>query len=209
MNFRAIFKSNFKGCATLLSLFFIFQVQIFAKERVVALFTEKIEDTFIFRINILKTAPCKLYGIKLYDVQKCTKDKKLIEEFNNFYKDQIYKFIRPGQNFYISSNKNLGDSWLCEVSNESKILNKTLVKHSLAIPKTKEYKKIKLNKKKSEIEKKFPQIFECLSGKKPEEKKPEKPKETNSTKRSEEDKPKIIIEFRKQFGEDFGRDFGE
>ncbi|QKG28915.1 hypothetical protein [Campylobacter sp. RM16187] len=209
MNLCAIFKPSFKGCATFVSIFFILQIQVLAKERVVALFTEKIEDTFVFKINILKTAPCKLYGIEFYDVEKCTKDKKLIEEFNIFYKDQIYKFIKPGQNFYISSNKSLGDRWLCEVSNESKILNKTLVKYSLAIPTTKEYKKIKLDKKKSEIEKKFPKIFECLSGKKSEAKEPEKPKEINSTKTLEEEKPKIIIEFRKQFGEDFGRDFGE
>ena len=205
---RAIFESKFKSCATFVILFLTLQISAFAKDKVVGLFIETIDDTFVFKINILKTAPCKLYGVELYDIKKCSKDSAVIDEFNKFYKREIYKFIKPGKNFYISSSKNLGDRWLCEVSDNSKILNKTLVKHSLALPKTKEYKKIKINENKSELEKKFPEIFECLTGEK-REKEIQKPKEEEIIIKQEEEKPKIIIELRKQFGDDFGKDFGE
>lgn len=210
MSLHAIFKLKFKCCVVFISLFLALHSTSFAKDnKVVAVFTELIDDVFVFKVNILRTVPCELYGIELYDINKCSKERSEIEEFNKFYKGQIYKILKPGQNFYISSRKNLGDRWLCEISDNGKIYNKTLVKNSLAKPTAKEYKKIKVDEDKNAIEKKFPKIFECLSGKKREAEKIEATKEPEEATKPEEEKPKIIIEFRKQFGEDFGKDFGE
>ncbi|QKF92579.1 hypothetical protein CORI_1396 [Campylobacter sp. CCUG 57310] len=194
---HAIFKLKFKSCVALF-VFLLIPTFALADQKVIATFVKKInDDTFVFKINPIKSAPCKLYGIEIYKLKKCIDDEKQLEEFNKFYEDEIYKFIKPGRNFYLEAKQNLGDRWLCEVSDNSRILNKTLVKNALAKPKNKEYKKIKVTSNK--IKDKFPEIFECFqSGKKPEA----KPKEDNEQEilwdetQEEEEKPKIQIEFK-------------
>ncbi|MDO5045534.1 hypothetical protein [Campylobacter sp.] len=178
-----------------LFLFLFALTPAFSDQKIIATFAKKIDkDTFVFKINILKSAPCKLYGIEIYDVKKCSDDKKAIEEFNKFYEEQIYGFLKPGRNFYLEGKQNLGDRWLCEVSDNQKIINKTLVKNALAKPKAKSYKKIKVTSNK--IKDKFPEIFECFqSGKKPEIKPQEEPKDRQEL-LWQEDEPKIKIEFK-------------
>lgn len=193
---HAIFKLKFKGCVALF-LFLLTLTPVLADQKIVATFAKKIDkDTFVFKINAIKSAPCKLYGIEIYDVKKCSDDEKQIEEFNKFYEDEIYKFIKPGRNFYLEGKQNLSNRWLCEVTDNKKVLNKTLVKNALAKPKNKEYKKIKVTS--NRIRDKFPEIFECLeTGKKPELKPKEDSKqEVLWDETQEEEKPKIQIEFK-------------
>lgn len=128
-------------------------------------------------------APCKLANVKFYDGAKCIKDKKELENFTKSYDKEIKKIFRPERNYYVLTLKNLGDRWLCEVSDESRILNKTLVKNGLAAPTSKEYQKIEV--KEDWAKKNHAEIYECLTGKKLEdEKAKEKPKkaENNATK---------------------------
>ena len=155
------------------------------REKVVkeVLFLEKIldYDTFVFRLNAAVIAPCKLANVKFYDGSKCIKDKKELENFSKSYDKEIKKIFRPERNYYVLTLKNLGDRWLCEVSDESRILNKTLVKNSLALPTSKEYQKIEV--KEDWAKKNHAEIYECLTGKKlEEEKKKPKKAENNTTK---------------------------
>ena len=158
------------------------------REKVVkeVLFLEKIldYDTFVFRLNAAVIAPCKLANVKFYDGSKCIKDKKELENFSKSYDKEIKKIFRPERNYYVLTLKNLGDRWLCEVSDESRILNKTLVKTGLASPTSKEYQKIEV--KEDWAKKNHAEIYECLTGKKLEEEK-EKPKkaENNATKNAQ------------------------
>ncbi|EET79697.1 hypothetical protein CSHOW_0604 [Campylobacter showae] len=147
------------------------------------LFLEKILDynTFVFRLNAAVIAPCKLANVKFYDGSKCIKDNKELENFTKSYDKEIKKIFRPERNYYVLTLKNLGDRWLCEVSDESRILNKTLVKNGLALPTSKEYQKIEV--KEDWAEKNHAEIYECLTGKKLEEpKKKSKKAENNATK---------------------------
>ena len=147
------------------------------------LFLEKILDynTFVFRLNAAVIAPCKLANVKFYDGAKCIKDKKELENFAKSYDKEIKKIFRPERNYYVLTLKNLSDRWLCEVSDESRILNKTLVKNGLAAPTSKEYQKIDV--KEDWVKKNHSQIYECLTGKKLEEpKKKPKKAENNATK---------------------------
>ena len=114
-------------------------------------------DTFVFRLNAAVIAPCKLANVKFYDGSKCIKDKKELENFSKSYDKEIKKIFRPERNYYVLTLKNLGDRWLCEVSDESRILNKTLVKNSLALPTSKEYQKIEV---KEDWAKKNPELEE-------------------------------------------------
>lgn len=147
------------------------------------LFLEKIldYDTFIFRLNAAVIAPCKLANVRFYNGAKCIKDKKELENFSKSYDKEIKKIFRPERNYYVLTLKNLGDRWLCEVSDESRILNKTLVKNGLAAPTSKEYQKIDV--KEDWAKKNHAEIYECLTGKKlEEEKKKPKKAENNATK---------------------------
>ncbi len=195
------------------------------------LFLEKIldYDTFVFRLNAAVIAPCKLANVKFYDGAKCIKNKKELENFSKSYDKEIKKIFRPGRNYYVLTLKNLGDRWLCEVSDESKILNKTLVKNGLAAATSKEYQKIKI--KEDWVKKNHSQIYECLTDKKLEEpKKKSKKAENNATKnaQTEQDSPNEQptqtqpqtppppMESQgngpvnlKELGIEFGKDFGE
>lgn len=158
------------------------------REKVVkeVLFLEKILDynTFVFRLNAAVIAPCKLANVKFYNGAKCIKDKKELENFTKSYDKEIKKIFRPERNYYVLTLKNLGDRWLCEVSDESRILNKTLVKNGLAAPTSKEYQKIEV--KEDWAKKNHAEIYECLTGKKlEEEKKKTKKVENNATKNAQ------------------------
>ena len=204
------------------------------REKVVkeVLFLEKIldYDTFIFRLNAAVIAPCKLANVKFYDGSKCIKDKKELENFSKSYDKEIKKIFRPGRNYYVFTLKNLGDRWLCEISDESKILNKTLVKNGLAAATSKEYQKIKI--KEDWVKKNHSQIYECLTDKKLEEpKKKSKKAENNATKNAQTEQdslgsqptqtqpqtpPSMPMESQgngpvnlKELGIEFGKDFGE
>ena len=199
------------------------------REKVVkeVLFLEKIldYDTFVFRLNAAVIAPCKLADVKFYDGSKCIKDKKELENFSKSYDKEIKKIFRPERNYYVLTLKNLGDRWLCEVSDESKILNKTLVKTGLASPTSKEYQKIEV--KEDWAKKNHAEIYECLTGKKLEEEK-EKPKkaENNATKNAQTEQNSLgsqpsqtqpmPMESQgngpvnlKELGVEFGKDFGD
>jgi len=203
------------------------------REKVVkeVLFLEKILDynTFVFRLNAAVIAPCKLANVKFYDGSKCIKDKKELENFSKSYDKEIKKIFRPERNYYVLTLKNLGDRWLCEVSNESRILNKTLVKNGLASPTSKEYQKIEV--KEDWAKKNHAEIYECLTGKKLEEpKKKAKKAESNATKNAQTEQnspnkqpaqtqPQTVpapMESQgnspvnlKELGIEFGKDFGE
>ena len=204
------------------------------REKVVkeVLFLEKIldYDTFIFRLNAAVIAPCKLANVKFYDGSKCIKDKKELENFSKSYDKEIKKIFRPGRNYYVFTLKNLGDRWLCEISDESKILNKTLVKNGLAAATSKEYQKIEV--KEDWAKKNHSQIYECLTGKKLEEpKKKPKKAENNATKNAQTEQnspspqptqtqpqtpPSMPMESQgngpvnlRELGVEFGKDFGE
>ena len=158
------------------------------REKVVkeVLFLEKIldYDTFVFRLNAAVIAPCKLANVKFYDGSKCIKDNKELENFTKSYDKEIKKIFRPKRNYYVLTLKNLGDRWLCEVSDESKILNKTLVKNGLAAPTSEGYQKIEV--KEDWTKKNHAEIYECLTGKKlEEEKKKPKKAENNATKNAQ------------------------
>ena len=128
--------------------------------------------------------------------------------------------------------KNLGDRWLCEVSDESRILNKTLVKNDLAAPTSKEYQKIDV--KEDWVKKNHSEIYECLTGKKLEDEKvKKKPKkaENNATKNDQTEQnptseqptktqlqtpPPAPMESQgngpvnlRELGVEFGKDFGD
>lgn len=196
------------------------------------LFLEKIldYDTFVFRLNAAVIAPCKLANVKFYNGAKCIKDKKELENFSKSYDKEIKKIFRPGRNYYVFTLKNLGDRWLCEISDESKILNKTLVKNGLAAATSKEYQKIKI--KEDWVKKNHSQIYECLTDKKLEEpKKKSKKAENNATKNAQTEQdslgsqptqtqpqtpPSMPMESQgngpvnlKELGIEFGKDFGE
>ena len=204
------------------------------REKVVkeVLFLEKIldYDTFVFRLNAAVIAPCKLANVKFYNGAKCIKDKKELENFSKSYDKEIKKIFRPGRNYYVFTLKNLGDRWLCEISDESKILNKTLVKNGLAAATSKEYQKIKI--KEDWVKKNHSQIYECLTDKKLEEpKKKSKKAENNATKNAQTEQdslgsqptqtqpqtpPSMPMESQgngpvnlKELGIEFGKDFGE
>ena len=204
------------------------------REKVVkeVLFLEKIldYDTFVFRLNAAVIAPCKLANVKFYDGSKCIKDKKELENFTKSYDKEIKKIFRPKRNYYVLTLKNLGDRWLCEVSDESKILNKTLVKNGLAAPTSEGYQKIEV--KEDWTKKNHAEIYECLTGKKlEEEKKKPKKAENNATKNvqteqnpaSEQPKqtqpqtpPPMPMESQgngpvnlRELGVEFGKDFGD
>ena len=204
------------------------------REKVVkeVLFLEKIldYDAFIFRLNAAVIAPCKLANVKFYNGAKCIKDKKELENFSKSYDKEIKKIFRPGRNYYVFTLKNLGDRWLCEISDESKILNKTLVKNGLAAATSKEYQKIKI--KEDWVKKNHSQIYECLTDKKLEEpKKKSKKAENNATKNAQTEQdslgsqptqtqpqtpPSMPMESQgngpvnlKELGIEFGKDFGE
>ena len=199
------------------------------REKVVkeVLFLEKILDynTFVFRLNAAVIAPCKLANVKFYDGSKCIKDKKELENFSKSYDKEIKKIFRPERNYYVLTLKNLGDRWLCEVSDESSILNKTLVKNSLASPTSKGYQKIEV--KEDWAKKNHSEIYECLTGKKlEEEKKKPKKAENNATKNAQTEQnspnkqpaqtPPLPMESQgngpvnlKELGVEFGKDFGE
>ena len=206
------------------------------REKVVkeVLFLEKIldYDTFIFRLNAAVIAPCKLANVKFYDGSKCIKDKKELENFSKSYDKEIKKIFRPERNYYVLTLKNLGDRWLCEVSDESRILNKTLVKNGLAAPNSKEYQKIEV--KEDWAKKNHAEIYECLTGKKLEdEKAKKKPKKTenNATKNDQTEQnpaseqptqtqpqtpPPAPMESQgngpvnlRELGVEFGKDFGD
>nr|WP_314888918.1 hypothetical protein [uncultured Campylobacter sp.] len=158
------------------------------REKVVkeVLFLEKIldYDTFVFRLNAAVIAPCKLANVKFYNGAKCIKDNKELENFTKSYDKEIKKIFRPKRNYYVLTLKNLGDRWLCEVSDESKILNKTLVKNGLAAPTSEGYQKIEV--KEDWTKKNHAEIYECLTGKKlEEEKKKPKKAENNATKNAQ------------------------
>ena len=158
------------------------------REKVVkeVLFLEKIldYDTFVFRLNAAVIAPCKLANVKFYDGSKCIKDNKELENFTKSYDKEIKKIFRPKRNYYVLTLKNLGDRWLCEVSDESKILNKPLVKNGLAAPTSEGYQKIEV--KEDWTKKNHAEIYECLTGKKlEEEKKKPKKAENNATKNAQ------------------------
>ena len=195
------------------------------------LFLEKIldYDTFIFRLNAAVIAPCKLANVKFYNGAKCIKDKKELENFSKSYDKEIKKIFRPERNYYVLTLKNLGDRWLCEVSDESRILNKTLVKNGLAAPTSKEYQKIEV--KEDWVKENHAEIYECLTGKKLEEEKT-KPKkaENNATKNAQTEQnspnkqpaqtqPQTVpspMESQgngpvnlKELGVEFGKDFGD
>ena len=188
------------------------------------------DDTFVFRLNAAVIAPCKLANVKFYDGAKCIKDKKELENFTKSYDKEIKKIFRPERNYYVLTLKNLGDRWLCEISDESKILNKTLVKHGLAAATSKEYQKIKI--KEDWVKKNHSQIYECLTDKKLEEpKKKSKKAENNATKNAQTEQdslgsqptqtqpqtpPSMPMESQgngpvnlKELGIEFGKDFGE
>ena len=203
------------------------------REKVVkeVLFLEKIldYDTFVFRLNAAVIAPCKLANVKFYDGSKCIKDKKELENFSKSYDKEIKKIFRPERNYYVLTLKNLGDRWLCEVSDESRILNKTLVKNGLAAPTSKDYQKIEV--KEDWAKKNHAEIYECLTGKKlEEEKKKPKKAENNATKNAQTEQnslgsqpaqtqpqtPPTPMESQgngpvnlKELGIEFGKDFGE
>ena len=187
-------------------------------------------DTFIFRLNAAVIAPCKLANVKFYDGAKCIKDKKELENFSKSYDKEIKKIFRPERNYYVLTLKNLGDRWLCEISDESKILNKTLVKNGLAAATSKEYQKIKI--KEDWVKKNHSQIYECLTDKKLEEPKEKSKKaENNATKNAQTEQdslgsqptqtqpqtpPSMPMESQgngpvnlKELGIEFGKDFGE
>lgn len=122
--------------------------------------------------------------------------------------------------------KNLGDRWLCEISDKSRILNKALVKNGLVSPTSKEYQKIEV--KEDWAKKNHSQIYECLTGKKLEEpKKKPKKAENNATKNAQTEQdslgsqptqtpPPMPMESQgngpvnlKELGVEFGKDFGE
>ena len=196
------------------------------------LFLEKIldYDTFVFRLNAAVIAPCKLANVKFYNGAKCIKDKKELENFSKSYDKEIKKIFRPGRNYYVFTLKNLGDRWLCEISDESKILNKTLVKNGLAAATSKEYQKIKI--KEDWVKKNHSQIYECLTDKKLEEpKKKSKKAENNATKNAQTEQdslgsqptqtqpqtpPSMPMESQgngpvnlRELGVEFGKDFGD
>ena len=203
------------------------------REKVVkeVLFLEKIldYDTFVFRLNAAVIAPCKLANVKFYDGSKCIKDNKELENFTKSYDKEIKKIFRPKRNYYVLTLKNLGDRWLCEVSDESKILNKTLVKNGLAAPTSEGYQKIEV--KEDWTKKNHAEIYECLTGKKlEEEKKKPKKAENNATKNAQTEQspaseqptqtqPQTApapMESQgngpvnlKELGIEFGKDFGE
>ena len=212
----------------------ITQITKSKREKVVkeVLFLEKILDynTFIFRLNAAVIAPCKLANVKFYDGSKCIKDKKELENFSKSYDKEIKKIFRPERNYYVLTLKNLGDRWLCEVSDESRILNKTMVKNGLALPTSKEYQKIEV--KEDWAKKNHAEIYECLTGKKLEEpKKKAKKAESNATKNAQTEQnspnkqpaqtqpqtpPPMPMESQgngpvnlKELGIEFGKDFGE
>ena len=197
------------------------------------LFLEKIldYDTFVFRLNAAVIAPCKLANVRFYNGSKCIKDKKELENFTKSYDKEIKKIFRPERNYYVLTLKNLGDRWLCEVSDESRILNKTLIKNGLASPTSKEYQKIDV--KEDWVKKNHAEIYECLTGKKLEdEKAKKKPKkaENNATKnvqteqsspnkhpaQTQSQTPSTPVESQgngpvnlKELGVEFGKDFGD
>lgn len=196
------------------------------------LFLEKIldYDTFVFRLNAAVIAPCKLANVKFYDGAKCIKNKKELENFSKSYDKEIKKIFRPGRNYYVLTLKNLGDRWLCEISDKSRILNKALVKNGLVSPTSKEYQKIEV--KEDWAKKNHSEIYECLTGKKLEEpKKKPKKAENNATKnaQTEQNSPSpqptqtqpqtplpMPMESQgngpvnlKELGIEFGKDFGE
>jgi len=174
-------------------------------------------------------APCKLANVKFYNGAKCIKDKKELENFTKSYDKEIKKIFRPERNYYVLTLKNLGDRWICEVSDESKILNKTLVKNGLASSTSKEYQKIEV--KEDWAKKNHAEIYECLTGKKLEEpKKKPKKAENNATKNDQTEQnspnkqpaqtqpqtPPTPMESQgngpvnlRELGVEFGKDFGD
>lgn len=190
INLHAIFKAKFRGCV----LFFALTSPLFSQS-IIATFTQILDhDTFVFKPNPFTNIPCKLYGVEIYDASKCTSDKKTIDKFNKFYSDQIYKIIKPGQNFYIQSRQNLGNRWLCVISDEKRILNKTLVKNALAKPKNKEYKKIKITS--NSLKSQFPTLFECLDEGKISKPQPKDIQDENPKEKQVKEQKKIEIEIK-------------
>lgn len=175
------------------------------------LFLEKIldYDTFIFRLNAAVIAPCKLANVKFYDGAKCIKDKKELENFTKSYDKEIKKIFRPERNYYVLTLKNLGDRWLCEVSDESRILNKTLVKNGLAAPTSKEYQKIDVKedwakKKSKKVENNTTKNDQTEQNPASEQPKQTQPQTPPPPMESQGNGPVNLRELGVEFGKDFG-----
>ncbi|CZE47534.1 thermonuclease family protein [Campylobacter geochelonis] len=98
-----------------------------------------LDEYFTFKINPIKTIPCKFEQIELItlkDRPECLKKKKAIEAYKKDHKKAIENLLKPGKSYYVTLLENQKTYYICSVSDNKKNLSQLLVERGFAMPNT-------------------------------------------------------------------------